>query len=78
MRDVSEGVRVARGVCVSKKRKAFVRDGAVSLFIAIALSGYGFFRYPERPILGSVLMVVGLMNMLVSGANFGLAIWGCS
>lgn len=78
MRSLPKSLRVARGVGVNKKRKTFMRDGALSLLIAIALSGYGFFRYPERPILGSVLMVVGLMNMLVSGANFGLAIWGGS
>ena len=59
-----------------KKKKRYARDGAVSLLLAIVLSGYGFFRYPERPVLGSVLMIVGFMNMAVSGANFSLAIWG--
>ncbi len=54
----------------------YVRNGLSGLFAAILLSGYGFFRYPERPVLGGVLMVVGFINMLVSGANFGLAIWG--
>jgi len=57
-------------------RAECVRNGVSSLLIAIAFSGYGFFRYPERPIFGAVLMTVGLVNMLVSGVSFGLAIWG--
>jgi cation transporter-like permease len=53
-----------------------MRNGVTSLLVAFAFSGYGFFRYPERPVFGVVLMVVGLLNVFVCGASFGLAIWG--
>ena len=68
---VPEGVRVPRGVVVKH-----VRSGVFSLLVAGAFLGYGVFRYHERPVLGIVLVVVGLLNVLVSVASFGLAVWG--
>lgn len=53
-----------------------VRSGVFSLLVAGAFLGYGVFRYHERPVLGIVLVVVGLLNVLVSVASFGLAVWG--
>jgi hypothetical protein len=73
---VPESVRVAGGVPVNvKKRNTFVRDGLFALLAGTVLSGYGFLRFSDRPILGTVLMVVGFVNVMVSGANFGFVIW---
>jgi hypothetical protein len=58
------------------RSRAEVRNGISSLLIALVFSGYGLFRHSERPVFGTVLMIVGLVNMLVSGVSFGLAIWG--
>lgn len=78
MRGLSGSVRVPCGVVVSARltRAECARNGVSSLVIAFAFAGYGFLRYPERPVLGGALMVVGMLNMLVSGASFGLAVWG--
>jgi hypothetical protein len=54
----------------------YARSGVSSLLIAVVFVGYGVFRHHERPILGIVFITVGLLNVLVSVASFGLAIWG--
>jgi len=57
------------------KRRSYLRGGLFSLLVALAFVGYGLFRYGERHVLGGALVFVGLLNLVVSAANFVLAFW---